>query len=270
MSRRKAREFSNKTQEYLRERVAYMCSNPLCRQLTVKADFTDITQVRSGKASHIHSVGKKGPRYDPNIIDKQCASFENGIWLCDKCSREVDDNNSQYSADTLRIWKREAEEYVRELVTQDSRLRQLQTMMQHVLTTLRVLSAVPGPGPHRDLTFSPPGEIDVTRMLTEAELLLFERGFRKEADTIQVIRDELEVIYKEINANPPREHLNISAWKDAMIHSVMVNVMRFREESYGRYRTVESTMVSNRIAELQRDGFTIRTCTTLHQAALAN
>jgi hypothetical protein len=262
MSRRKAREFSNKTQEYLRERVAYMCSNPLCRQLTVKADFADITQVRSGKASHIHSVGKKGPRYDPNMTDKQCASFENGIWLCDKCSREVDDNNSQYLADALRTWKKEAEDYVRELVTQDSRLRQLQTMMQHVLTTLRVLSAVPGPGPHRDLTFSPPEEIDVTRMLIETGLLLFERGFREEADIVQAIKDELELVYLEINANQPKEHLNISTWKDAMIHSVMVNVMRFSEESYGPYKMVESTMVSNRVDELQRDGFTIRICTT--------
>jgi hypothetical protein len=200
------------------------------------------------------------------MTDEECASFENGIWLCDKCAREVDDNNSQYSAETLKIWKQEAEDYARELVTHDTRLMQLQTMMQHVLSTVRVLSAVPGPGPHRDLTFCPPGEIDVTRMLIEAELLLFERGFRKEADTIQAIKAELELIYQEINANQPKEHLNISAWKDAMIHSVMVKVMRFSEESYGRYRTVESTMVSNRIAELQRDGFTIRIYTTLHQA----
>jgi hypothetical protein len=240
-----------------------MCSNPLCRSLTVKADFTDITQVRSGKSCHIHSVGPGGPRYKSGMSDRECASFENGIWLCDKCAREIDDNKSQYSAETLRIWKKEAEDYVSELVTQDSRLRQLQTMMQTVLTDLRLLTALIGSV--GDITFNPPGRVNVTRMLIEADQLLFERRFKKEADTIRQIGAELEAIYGEMSALGTNQVLDISAWKHSAVRSLMIDVLRFSEDSYERYKIKESSMVSDVSRMLIDKGFTLIQCKTMHE-----
>jgi hypothetical protein len=193
----------------------------------------------------------------------ECASFENGIWLCDKCAREIDDNKSQYSAETLRIWKKEAEDYVSELVTQDSRLRQLQTMMQTVLTDLRLLTALVGSS--SDITFNPPGRVNVTRMLIEADQLLFERGFKKEADTIRQIGAELEAVYGEMSALGANQVLDISAWKHSAVRSLMIDVLRFSENSYERYKVKESSMVSDVSRMLRDKGITLIQCKTMHE-----
>jgi hypothetical protein len=257
MAGRKNREFSERVKEQLRERVAFMCSNPLCRRLTVKAAFEGNDSVRSGDAAHIHSAGK-GPRFDPAMTNHECRAFENGIWLCSNCAREVDDNNSQYSAATLRKWKADAEEYVQGLVTQDTRLRQLQDMVSGVLTSIRILTALPGPDASFDQTFHSSAGIPLTRTLIESEQLLFERGFREEADSINKIRGELTSLYRDIEKNQTAEYLDISKWKNGAIHTVMCGVMRFSEESYERYRNTESLMVNDRISEIVERGERVR------------
>jgi hypothetical protein len=151
------------------------------------------------------------------------------------------------------------------MVTQDSRLRQLQAMMEHVLSTLRILTAVPGPGSQVDKTFESDGSIGVIRMLIEAEQLLFERGFKKEANIILEIQLELREIYNAIHANGENVHLDISVWKDAMVRSVMLIVMRFSEESYGRYLVTETQMVKDRCAYLKAIGRVIRPCGLIHR-----
>src|SRR5258708_6258725 len=107
--RRIGRDFPELIKQRLRERVAFMCSHPLCRRLTVKRSSEGDGIVRQGKAAHIHAAGLGGPRADPGQSEEMCRSFENGVWLCDICAREVDDNRVKYPAELLRQWKAEAE-----------------------------------------------------------------------------------------------------------------------------------------------------------------
>jgi hypothetical protein len=261
---RTGRDFSDRVIRDLRERVAFMCSNPLCRRLTVKAAFEGNKPVRSGKAAHILSAGKAGPRSKEGMDDKECCGFDNGLWLCDACARLIDDDESKYPPDLLQKWKLDAEEYVRELVTQDTRLRQLQGMVSPMLSALRILTAVPGPGARFDQTFEPPGSIGIARMLIESEQLVFERGFQQEANLIKGIGDELNSIYTEIRNNTSNAHLDISTWKDEVIRTVMIAVMRFSEESYNRYKETESGMVINKINAVRNEGQHVRPCETAH------
>ena len=191
------------------------------------------------------------------MTDDECKDFDNGIWACDKCSREIDDNESKYTADELRVWKKEAEEYVEELVTQDTRLRQLRHMMSPLLSTLRILNAIPGPGPRFDQTFEDPGRIPVTRLLIEVEQTLFENKFPLEADHLVRIQGQLERVFdsiKIIPRPPPQVYLDISNWKNQTIRTLMLGVMKFSEESYSRYLNRESAMVQSKLEELRTAG----------------
>src|SRR6266850_4220314 len=136
---RAGRDFSADTKRRLRERVAYMCSNPLCRRLTVRPQTGSFDVVRQGKAAHICAASPGGPRSNKMMSDQECCSFQNGIWLCDICARFVDDNRAAHPEAMLLAWKTEAEIYVAELSTQDTRLRQLRGMVKHTLSALRIL-----------------------------------------------------------------------------------------------------------------------------------
>jgi len=252
------REFSSDVKRDLAERVAYMCSNPLCRNLTIKPSAASSKAVRSGKACHIHSAGK-GPRYQPGMTDEECKSFENGIWACDKCAREIDDNETKYEADELRGWKKEAERYVEGLVTQDTRLRQLRGMVTDTLSALRILTALPGPGPIFDQTFADAGDISLARRLIESEQLLFENDFPNEAEKVRIISDELVFrIHAAVLANPAGVCLDISEWKNRQIKILMIEVMRFSKESYERYLQSEMAMVTDARNHRVMHGHTIR------------
>jgi hypothetical protein len=117
MPRKLGAEFTEKTKRQLRERVAYVCSNPFCRRLTVKKRAMGNDVVRLGQASHIHPAAPGGPRPNPDMPDDQLRAFENGIWLCDEHAGEVDKNPSEYPPDLLRQWKEDAEAYVETLIT---------------------------------------------------------------------------------------------------------------------------------------------------------
>jgi hypothetical protein len=185
------REFTQEVKRDLAKRVAYMCSNPLCRNLTIKPSAASTKAVRSGKACHIHSAGK-GPRYEPGMTDEKCKAFENGIWVaCDKCAREIDDNESRYGADELRRWKKEVEQYVEGLVTRDTRLRQLRGMVTGTLSALRILAGLPGPGPTFDQTFADARNISLARRFIESDQLLSENDFLDEAEKVGAIGGEL-------------------------------------------------------------------------------
>jgi hypothetical protein len=58
-------EFPYSVYMRLRERAAYICSNPDCRRLTVKPHSDPEKSVVTGKACHIHVAALNGPRYDP-------------------------------------------------------------------------------------------------------------------------------------------------------------------------------------------------------------
>lgn len=248
-------EFNDPIKRKLRERVAYMCCNPLCRVLTVKPNSSNDGIVRSGKASHIFSAAETGPRSNHGKDPKFIGSFDNGIWLCDKCSREIDDNEAKYPSTLLLKWKNDSELYVESLVTHDTRLRQLRIISMDVLSSLRILNAIPGPGSHMDHTFRDSRSLDLTRILIETEQILFENEFIQEANLIKAIKNDLEgEIYEMIrNNNDSNKYIDISLWKDKVIQKVMFEILRYSVESYDRYFETEHGMIEYRLNEIKKE-----------------
>lgn len=257
-NKRQGREFTEATKRKLRERVAYMCSRPDCRLLTVGPTGTGEGVLRLGEASHIHSAAENGPRFLPQQSNEECRSFANGIWLCKSHASEVDKDEVTFPAKLLRDWKSGAEAYVTELGCLYTRLRQKRSMISEVLSAMRLLSGLVGPGPSLGPTFETRPGISLTRVMIETDQLLFENGFLPEADLITSIRRELESVMREAGRNGPLEYLDISQWKDVSVKRLMLDVMQLRADSYDRYERVERAMVSERRAELVGQRATIR------------
>ena len=103
-------DFSSATKELLANRVGRKCSNPMCRKLTCGANENPEKITNIGVAAHICAAAKGDPRYDANMTPQERKSFENGIWLCQSCSKLIDTDTTRYTKDTLQSWKRIAEE----------------------------------------------------------------------------------------------------------------------------------------------------------------
>lgn len=93
--------------------------------------------------------------------------------------------------------------------------------------------------------------------MIEAEQTLFENGFRGEADRLLHIQGQLERVYDSLRniPKPPQQvHLDISNWKNQTIRQLMVDIMRYDEESYRRYLNRESAMVQSELQKLRTAG----------------
>ncbi len=103
-------DFNVKTKQLLAERVGYRCSNPHCLQLT-SGPHNDIQKsVNVGVAAHITAASPGGPRYDPSLSSEERRSAKNGIWLCQKCAKLIDNDSQRYTFAVLDTWKQRAEE----------------------------------------------------------------------------------------------------------------------------------------------------------------
>lgn len=90
------------------QRAGYRCSNQSCLRPTIGPDGAD-DSAGIGVAAHITAAAEGGPRYDPTLTSDERSAAENGIWLCQTCSRLVDVDLASHSADQLREWKTLAE-----------------------------------------------------------------------------------------------------------------------------------------------------------------
>lgn len=253
-SGRKNRDFSEPTKRLLGECVAYMCSNPLCRRLTIKAHITEKKSTRLGEAGHIYGASNKGPRYDQEKSDVFIKHYDNGIWLCNVCHKLVDTEKSIYDSLTLKKWKSDTENYVETLVTQDTRLRQLRLLTQNQLSVLRILS---GLSTGLDQTFNNPNGngINMTRLFMELELILFDHQFLDEAIQVNSIMNDLDkIVCPFVHNNRIGNPVNISEWKNKAVKILMINVMRFTNDSYQRYFSQEMAMVNTKLNKLKENG----------------
>ena len=82
-------DFTSATKELLANRVGRRCSNPACRKLTCGANTNPEKITNIGVAAHICAAAQGGPRYDASMTPEERKSFENGIWLCQSCSKSV-------------------------------------------------------------------------------------------------------------------------------------------------------------------------------------
>lgn len=105
-------DFPQETKDVLAKRVGFRCSNPSCR-LTTSGPRKDIAKaINIGVAAHITAAASGGPRYDRSLTSEQRSESSNGIWLCQKCAKLVDNDANRYTAILLRQWKADAEHAV--------------------------------------------------------------------------------------------------------------------------------------------------------------
>lgn len=100
--------FSAKTVRILRTRVGHRCSNPDCRRATTGPAFEEDRTITIGVAAHIAAASEGGPRYDKALTREARKSANNGIWLCQNCSKLIDSDTARYSPDVLQSWKQQA------------------------------------------------------------------------------------------------------------------------------------------------------------------
>jgi hypothetical protein len=100
-------DFTQPTIQLLAKRVGHRCSNPGCRKPTSGPGGE--SAVNLGVAAHITAAAPGGTRYDAALSPAERADFENGIWLCQQCSRLVDADDSTHEVTTLTDWKTFAE-----------------------------------------------------------------------------------------------------------------------------------------------------------------
>lgn len=102
-------DFHSTTKELLAKRVGYRCSNPSCRQSTSGPHKNPTKIINVGVAAHITAASPGGPRYDAFLSSEQRSSAQNGIWLCQKCAKLIDNDSIRYTFDVLLDWKQIAE-----------------------------------------------------------------------------------------------------------------------------------------------------------------
>ena len=102
-------EFPQPVKDLLAKRVGYRCSNPRCRQLTSGPQEDPKKAINVGVASHITAASPGGPRYSKSMTQELRQSPENGIWLCQKCGKLVDNDAILYTIEKLLEWKQTAE-----------------------------------------------------------------------------------------------------------------------------------------------------------------
>jgi len=103
-------DFSQATKDSLANRVGWKCSNPNCRKVTRGAGTEKTSVINIGVASHITAASEGGPRYDENIPAQERKSFENGIWLCQSCSKLIDSDETRYTVGKLKKWREISEQ----------------------------------------------------------------------------------------------------------------------------------------------------------------
>lgn len=107
-TRRMRDNFTQATVQRLAKRVGFRCSNPECRKPT-SGPGTDGGTVSLGVAAHITAASEGGPRFNEHLTSEGRRDGENGIWLCQQCSRLVDADDSAYDVADLIEWKTFAE-----------------------------------------------------------------------------------------------------------------------------------------------------------------
>ncbi len=92
----------------LARQSGYQCSNPSCRRPTVGPDGGG-GSASIGVAAHVCAASEGGPRFNSDMAPEERSSTENGIWLCQTCSRLVDADVPSHPIDTLHEWKKLSE-----------------------------------------------------------------------------------------------------------------------------------------------------------------
>lgn len=102
-----ARSYTHLTLKQLFLTSGHYCAFPHCAAAIV--EFTDAGPVVLGEIAHIEGSSDDGPRPNPKLSASERDSYRNLIVLCAHHHTLVDKNDSAYSVETLKEWKRETE-----------------------------------------------------------------------------------------------------------------------------------------------------------------
>ena len=89
-------DFSEPTKQTFAKRAGQVCSNARCRKPTSGPHSDESKAVNLGEAAQIRAARPGGARYDANMTDQERAAISNGIWLCKKCARKIDLDETKY------------------------------------------------------------------------------------------------------------------------------------------------------------------------------
>ncbi|MBW0164929.1 MAG: hypothetical protein HYI21_06890 [Sediminibacterium sp. Gen4] len=98
-------DFKQEIKETLAKRVAFVCSNPECNMSTIGPNSEQGKSTNIGVAAHITAASKGGKRYDETLSAEQRSSIDNGIWLCQTCSKLIDTDEKKYTIELLKKWR---------------------------------------------------------------------------------------------------------------------------------------------------------------------
>jgi hypothetical protein len=100
-------DFDAPTRRVIAMRSGYRCAHPECKgRTTIGPAKRPHESENTGKASHIFSAAKRGPRGQGNLIVEELRSAANGIWLCSEHAHQVDTNDGRdYPPPVLLGWK---------------------------------------------------------------------------------------------------------------------------------------------------------------------
>ena len=112
-------DFSEKVKKAMAYRVGCRCSNPKCRKITYGPKESVEGYINIGVAAHICAAAPGGKRYDSHMSKEARSSIENGIWLCQSCSKLIDSDDEKYTVEILHKWKKDAETITHEELTQE-------------------------------------------------------------------------------------------------------------------------------------------------------
>ncbi|WP_313210714.1 hypothetical protein [Stutzerimonas nitrititolerans] len=111
-------DFSHKTIRMLRDMASGLCSKPDCGVFTSGSLKLRDNAASIGVAAHICAAAPGGKRYDESMNKGERSSPNNGLWLCQSCSRLIDTDEFRFPAELLHDWKVKAEQRSTKLVGQ--------------------------------------------------------------------------------------------------------------------------------------------------------
>ena len=105
-------DFLESTKRTLRDRAGNRCSFPGCNSPTSGPSNESLASVDStGMACHIFAAapGKGAKRYNSSMFSEQRRAADNGIWMCYKHGKQIDNDECRFTSDLLLKWKEVAE-----------------------------------------------------------------------------------------------------------------------------------------------------------------
>lgn len=102
-------DFTKKTIDILGKRVAFHCSNPNCRKITIGPNEEKEKATIIGIAAHITAASPEGPRFNPDLNEVERRHIDNGIWLCSNCATLIDKDPAKYPVTLLMEWRKQEE-----------------------------------------------------------------------------------------------------------------------------------------------------------------